>query len=232
MLIKRLGLQPGSQPGSDPSAQPAPAGGAGAPFDKGQQPTEVMPGTAPLPRNTVLQGRYDIEQVLGIGGMSTVYKARDLRFSTVTRYCAIKEMPDTSPDPRTGQLRLANFEREASMLATLSHPGIPKIYDFFAHNGRAYLVLEFVEGRDLETQLHARGAAMLEEEIVRWSTQICEVLEYLHGHQPQPIVFRDMKPSNIIVNGEGKVTLIDFGIAKLFQSDKRGTMIGTEGYAP
>ena len=234
MLIKRLGA---AQSQAEAQNEQAAAEGSLPPTlpPKGVLNTEVMPpnaGTAPLPRSTVLQGRYDIEHVLGIGGMSTVYKARDLRFSTVTRYCAIKEMPDTSPDPRTGQLRLANFEREASMLATLSHPGIPKIYDFFSNNGRAYLVLEFVEGRDLETQLQARGAAMLEEEVVRWGTQICEVLEYLHGHQPQPIVFRDMKPSNIIVNGEGKVTLIDFGIAKLFQSDKRGTMIGTEGYAP
>jgi eukaryotic-like serine/threonine-protein kinase len=232
MLIKRLGLQPGSQPGSDPSAQPAPAGGAGAPLDKGQQPTEVMPGTAPLPRNTVLQGRYDIEQVLGIGGMSTVYKARDLRFTTVVRYCAIKEMPDTSPDPRTGQLRLANFEREANMLAALSHPGIPKIYDFFSSHGRVYLVLEYIDGKDLESQLEQRKAAMQEDEVVKWAVQICDVLEYLHGQQPQPVIFRDLKPSNIIVNSEGKVTLIDFGIAKVFQSDKRGTMIGTEGYAP
>src|SRR4051812_29709609 len=89
-----LGTAPTPVPGSDPHS------------------TEVVlaNGTAPLPRNTVLQGRYDIEQVLGIGGMSIVYRARDLRFSTVARFCAIKEMPDTSPDPRTGQLRLANFE--------------------------------------------------------------------------------------------------------------------------
>jgi outer membrane protein assembly factor BamB/tRNA A-37 threonylcarbamoyl transferase component Bud32 len=191
-----------------------------------------MPGTAPLPRNTILQGRYDVEMVLGIGGMSTVYKARDLRFNSVARYCAIKEMPDTSPDPRTGQLRLAVFEREAALLATLSHPGIPKIYDFFPANGRVYLVLEYIEGRDLETQLEQRKAAMQEDEVVKWAVQICDVMEYLHGHQPQPIIFRDMKPSNIIVAPDGKVTLIDFGIAKMFQSDKRGTMIGTEGYAP
>jgi outer membrane protein assembly factor BamB len=196
--------------------------------------TEVVlaAGTAPLPRNTVLQGRYDIEQVLGIGGMSIVYRARDLRFSTVARFCAIKEMPDTSPDPRTGQLRLANFEREASLLATLSHPGIPKIYDFFSSNGRVYLVLEYIDGKDLETQLELRGGPMMEEDVVNWAVQICDVLEYLHGHQPQPIIFRDMKPSNIIVTANNKVTLIDFGIAKVFQSDKRGTMIGTEGYAP
>jgi outer membrane protein assembly factor BamB/tRNA A-37 threonylcarbamoyl transferase component Bud32 len=197
-------------------------------------PTEIMPGsgTAPLPRNTVLQGRYDVEEVLGVGGMSTVYKARDLRFTAVARFCAVKEMPDTSPDPRTGQLRLANFEREASLLATLSHPGIPKIYDFFYSHGRVYLVLEFIDGRDLETQLQARGVPMQEDEVVKYAVQICDVLEYLHGHQPQPIVFRDLKPSNIIVTSEGKLTLIDFGIAKVFQSDKRGTMIGTEGYAP
>ena len=141
-------------------------------------------------------------------------------------------MPDTSPDPRTGQIRLANFEREASLLATLSHPGIPKIYDFFSSNGRVYLVLEYIDGKDLETQLELRGSPMLEEEVVDWAGQILDVLEYLHGHQPQPIIFRDMKPSNIIVSGNVKVTLIDFGIAKVFQSDKRGTMIGTEGYAP
>ncbi|MEO8285415.1 MAG: serine/threonine-protein kinase [Chloroflexota bacterium] len=232
MLIKRL---QGAQPGADPAAQgtPASTGSSGqSPFDKGQLPTEVMPGTQPLPRNTVLQGRYDIEQVLGIGGMSTVYKARDLRFSTVARYCAVKEMPDTSPDPRTGQLRLATFEREANMLAALSHPGIPKIYDFFPSHGRVYLILEYIDGRDLETQLDQRKAPMQEDEVVKWAVQICDVLEYLHGQHPQPIIFRDMKPSNIIVHGEGKVTLIDFGIAKVFQSEKRGTMIGTEGYAP
>src|SRR3954471_13433187 len=144
MLIKRLqGAQPPAE--KDPQGPASSNGnGPGSPGDKGQQPTEVLAGTQPLPRNTVLQGRYDIEQVLGIGGMSTVYKARDLRFSAVARYCAIKEMPDTSPDPRTGQIRLANFEREASLLATLSHPGIPKIYDFFSSNGRVYLVLEYI----------------------------------------------------------------------------------------
>lgn len=244
-LIKRMGSSPSTvEPGSEANdSNGTPGAGGSNPrlglsntlgANGGPTPTEVMlsTGTSPLPRNTVLQGRYDIEQVLGIGGMSTVYRARDLRFTAVARYCAIKEMPDTSPDPRTGQIRLANFEREASLLATLSHPGIPKIYDFFSSNGRVYLVLEFIDGRDLETQLELRGSAMMEEDVVSWAVQICDVLEYLHGHQPQPIIFRDMKPSNIIVKADGKVTLIDFGIAKVFQSDKRGTMIGTEGYAP
>lgn len=236
MLIKRLQQIQASQSETD-SNDPSQSDGAADQNTsitpgKGVLPTEIMPGTAPLPRNTILQGRYDIEQVIGIGGMSTVYKARDLRFNTVARFCAIKEMPDTAPDPRTGQLRLAVFEREASLLATLSHPGITKIYDFFPSHGRVYLVLEYIDGKDLETQLDQRKAPMQEDEVVKWAVQICEVLEYLHGHHPQPIVFRDMKPSNIIVAADGKVTLIDFGIAKVFQSDKRGTMIGTEGYAP
>ncbi|MFL5733335.1 MAG: PQQ-binding-like beta-propeller repeat protein [Chloroflexia bacterium] len=237
-LIKRMAANPPTlEPGQSTSPGSADNGGSAAlPPEPGAdgRATEVVlaNGTAPLPRNTVLQGRYDIEQVLGIGGMSIVYRARDLRFSTVARFCAIKEMPDTSPDPRTGQLRLANFEREASLLATLSHPGIPKIYDFFSSNGRVYLVLEYIDGKDLETQLENRGGPMMEEDVVTWAVQICDVLEYLHGHQPQPIIFRDLKPSNIIVTGGNKVTLIDFGIAKVFQSDKRGTMIGTEGYAP
>ena len=241
MLIKRLeGVQAAKNAAADPNAQethtatPAAQTSPYASPVKSAHNTEVMPGTgtAPLPRNTVLQGRYDVEEVLGVGGMSTVYKARDLRFTAVTRYCAVKEMPDNSPDIRTGQIRLANFEREASLLATLSHPGIPKIYDFFSAHGRVYLVLEFIDGRDLESQLNNKEHPMLEEEVVRLAVQVCDVLEYLHGHQPQPIVFRDLKPSNMIVQPDGKLTLIDFGIAKVFQSDKRGTMIGTEGYAP
>lgn len=239
MLIKRIeGVQAAKNTAETDITQTnmgtSPYASSPSASNKGPMPTEVMAssGTAPLPRNTVLQGRYDVEEVLGVGGMSTVYKARDLRFTAVSRYCAIKEMPDTSPDIRTGQIRLANFEREASLLATLSHPGIPKIYDFFSVRGRVYLVLEYIEGRDLEAQLNAREHPFQEEEVARLAIQICDVLEYLHGHSPQPIVFRDLKPSNIIVLPDGKVTLIDFGIAKVFQSDKRGTMIGTEGYAP
>ena len=112
--------------------------------------------TAILSRNTVLQTRYEVEQVLGVGGMSTVYRARDLRFSNVVRYCAVKEMPNAATDATMGALRFANFEREASLLATLSHPGIPKIYDFFSEDGRVYLVLEYIEGEDLEALLDER----------------------------------------------------------------------------
>ncbi len=164
--------------------------------------------------------------------MSTVYVARDLRFSHVERLCAIKEMVDRARDHQTRMLRMANFEREASLLATLSHPAIPKIYDYFSRSGLIYLVLEFIDGEDLEHVISRSQEPIEEDTLIEWSDQILDVLSYLHEHQPEPIVFRDLKPSNIMLRSDGSISLIDFGIARTFQPLQRGTMIGTEGYAP
>ena len=164
--------------------------------------------------------------------MSTVYKALDLRFTNVERVCAVKEMFDPSADEATRRQRLANFEREAGLLAILSHPLIPKIFDFFAEHGRIYLVQEFIPGRDLESELEKMTDHFLESEVVEWAVQICDVLSYLHAQVPAPIIFRDMKPSNIMIREDRSLMLIDFGIARAFQPLQRGTMIGTEGYAP
>jgi len=188
-----------------------------------------LPG---LPIGAILQERYEIEAVLGIGGMSIVYKGRDLRFKNVYRPCAIKEMIDRSPDSQTSAITWKNFEREASLLATLNHPAIPKIYDYFVEGGRIYLVLEFIEGKNLEDILEASSGPLEEEQVVRWAIQICDVLSYLHSHRPDPIVFRDMKPSNVMITPDDRVVLIDFGIARIFEADRKGTMIGTEGYSP
>ncbi|MBO9313862.1 MAG: PQQ-binding-like beta-propeller repeat protein, partial [Chloroflexus sp.] len=133
----------------------------------------------------------------------------------------------------TRLLNLKNFQREAGLLATLQHPAIPKVYDFFEENGKVYLVLEFIPGKDLETVLEEHGKPLDEERVARWALQICDVLSYLHNHKPEPIVFRDMKPSNVMVVGDDRIVLIDFGIARtLNRSDRKGTMIGTEGYSP
>jgi serine/threonine protein kinase len=191
-----------------------------------------MDGQDLLESGTVLENRYEIQRVIGQGGMSTVYIARDLRFSHVERLCAIKEMVDRARDHQTRVLRLANFEREASLLATLSHPAIPKIYDYFSAAGPIYLVLEYVDGQDLENYISHASEPVPEPTLIDWSAQILDVLSYLHEHQPEPIVFRDMKPSNIMLRTDGSISLIDFGIARTFQPMQRGTMIGTEGYAP
>jgi len=141
-------------------------------------------------------------------------------------------MINMAPDPLVRQTIVQNFEREANMLATLNHPSIPRIYDYFSHNDHSYLVLEFVHGKDLETVLNDSNGFLPEDQIISWAIQLCDVLEYLHGHKPDPVVFRDMKPSNVMINHNGDVVLVDFGIAKTFQSGQKGTMIGTEGYSP
>ncbi len=227
-LIKKAGTT--KSIGTPGAADPEAAVGA---------PQTAVPGARRSPAlqtmqpGVVLQGRYAIEGTIGIGGMSVVYRGRDLRFKDVARLCAIKEMYQSAPDSNTRLLNLKNFEREAGLLATLQHPAIPKVYDFFEENGRIYLALELVSGKDLETVLDEARGPLPEEQVVQWAVQMCDVLTYLHSHEPEPIVFRDLKPSNIIVTPQNRVVLIDFGIARnLVRADRKGTMIGTEGYSP
>jgi outer membrane protein assembly factor BamB/tRNA A-37 threonylcarbamoyl transferase component Bud32 len=179
-----------------------------------------------------LQDRYKVLGVIGIGGMGAVYKAQDLRFPGVLRLCAVKEMINTASDPQVRQMIVRNFEREASILATLGHPAIPQVYDYFTEGSRCYLVEEFVTGKDLEARLAEAEGFFSEGVIADWAIQLCEVLSYLHNHKPRPIIFRDLKPSNIMLDDHNRIRLVDFGIAKLFQSGEKGTMIGTEGYSP
>ncbi len=185
---------------------------------------------AALKANFVLHNRYKIMGVLGGGGMGTVYQARDLNFTDVRKLVAIKEMHTVATDAALRASMLKTFRREANILATLTHPAIPKIFDFFDLNDRAYLVMEYVNGSDLEL-LMSKTKELPSEKIVEWAIDLCDVLEYLHNQKPDPIVFRDMKPSNVMIDSLGKVRLIDFGIAKSFVSGIKHTMIGTEGYS-
>lgn len=189
-------------------------------------------GDQQLQPDMVLQNRYQIQDVIGLGGMGSVYRARDLHFPNADKMVAVKEMINQSPDPLVRRTIVHNFEREANILVSLSHPSIPKILDYFSNDQRSYLVLEYVHGKNLEALLSESKNFFPEEQVILWMVEICEVLRYLHAHKPQPIVFRDIKPSNIIVNQQGHAILIDFGIAKLFKEGQRGTMIGTEGYSP
>lgn len=185
-----------------------------------------------LPEGHLLQDRYRILGMLEVGGMSAVYKAQDLRFPKVTRLCVVKEMLNTATDPQVRAMMERNFEREANILATLSHPGIVRVYDYFSEGDRNYIVMEYVTGKNLERVLAETAGFLPEAKVVQWAIQICEVLNYLHSHEPQPIIFRDLKPSNIMLEDRGDIRLVDFGIAKVFQSGQQGTMIGTEGYTP
>src|SRR3972149_2148493 len=114
----------------------------------------------------VLQDRYEIRGVLGMGGFSAVYQARDLRFPNVTKLCAVKEMINHAPDPQLRAMALQNFEREANILATLSHPAVPKVYDYFSEDNRAYLVMEFIDGRDLEAVISESTGFLPQDQVL------------------------------------------------------------------
>jgi len=200
---------------------------------------EIRPGAGmsggvlqQLTPGTVLMGRYAIQDVIGVGGMGSVYSARDLHFPTAIKLVAVKEMLNNARDPLVRKTIVQNFEREANILVTLNHPAIPKIFDYFTYEERSYLVLEIVHGIDLEALMHNANLPISEEQVIAWAIEICDVLDYLHNLTPEPIIFRDMKPSNIMINQSGHVVMVDFGIAKNFHEGQKGTMIGTEGYSP
>jgi serine/threonine protein kinase len=167
---------------------------------------------------------YHITHVLKQGGQGTVFRA----LGNDTYTCAIKQMLDRFTDPHERTQAVKRFKAEANILQRLRHPCIPNIYDLFEHQGYHYLVMEFVSGSDLEDLIRREGY-IPEARALQWANQICDVLEYLHRQQ---IIFRDLKPSNIMIDANGNVKLIDFGIARVFQPVQAGTIIGTPGYAP
>src|SRR5579883_616689 len=179
--------------------------------------------------NTVIGNRYRVSRLLGGGGMKLVYLAEDLRLAA--RPCALAEMVDAISSPEVQKQAVAGFQREADMLAELNHEHIPRIYDRFSEQNRHYLVMEYIAGQTLEEQLKAAGGKLPEDQVIEIALQVLDTLEYLHHREP-PVVYRDLKPSNIMITPGGQVKLIDFGIARHFQPLTSATMVGTQGYAP
>ncbi len=192
---------------------------------------DTVPAEGTLHPGAILQDRYQVMEVRGHGGMAMVYKARDLRFDKVSRVCAVKELYNTAPDPRLRELVIQSFDREANTLASLNHPAVPSIYDYFSEGTRMYLVMEFINGQDLEQMIEESTGPIDQDQVLDWAIQILDVLDYLHNLTPA-VIFRDLKPSNIMINEHNRIVLIDFGIAKVFERGQRGTMIGTAGYPP
>src|SRR6266487_246965 len=187
--------------------------------------------TGALPDQTLLAGRYQLLKRIGQGGMGAVYKAADTRFNN--RPVAIKEMSSTGLTPARLQEAEAAFEHEAHLLADLLHPNLPRIYEHFTENDRSYLVMDFIEGQTLEEYLEQIGGGPLPvDQVITWAEQLCDVLNYLHSHQP-PIIFRDLKPANVMISDSGHVYLIDFGIARFFKPGKQHDTValGSPGYA-
>ena len=187
--------------------------------------------TGLLPSNHLLKQRYRVMSQLGKGGFGAVYKAEDNQFGN--RLLAVKEMSQSGLSPQEIIEATDAFKREAHLLASLKHPNLPSIYDYFNEAKRWYLVMDFIEGETLEEHLNKEKEGRLPwEEALQIGIQLCTVLGYLHRRQP-PIIFRDLKPANVMLTPEGHLYLIDFGIARHFKPGQmRDTMaFGSPGYA-
>jgi WD40 repeat protein/tRNA A-37 threonylcarbamoyl transferase component Bud32 len=192
---------------------------------------QICSSTAPLVNSHLLIQRYRILGQLGRGGFGAVYQAEDIQFGN--RAVAIKEMNPVNLSPQEIAEATEAFKHEALLLANLTHPNLPRIYDHFSDSGRWYLVMDFIEGETLEEYLQkAPGGYLPVKEVLDIGIQLCSVLGYLHACQP-PIIFRDLKPANIMRTAEGNYYLIDFGIARHFKPGQaKDTMaFGSPGYA-
>jgi serine/threonine-protein kinase len=170
----------------------------------------------PLKAGEVLRGRYKIRRIIGQGGMGSIYLADDLRLEG--RLCALKEVEhDRSLPMELMREAREQFLREATVLARLDHPNLPKVSDFFSIGSRDYLVMDYVPGKDLRTlMLEARhaGTFLSETDVLNWSSQLADALAYMHDQDP-PILHRDIKPSNLKLTPSGLLKLVDFGLVKL-----------------
>ena len=204
------------------SAQPVP------------QPAQAAPARQTifglLAPHSLLQRRYRILRRLGAGGFGAVYQAEDTEEGNCL--VAIKEMQPSGFSPRELQEATEAFHQEASLLAELSHPGLPRVHQHFNEAGTWYLVMDFIAGETLEEHLLKHGGKLPVKEVLKLGIRLCKVLHYLHTCQP-PIIFRDLKPANVMLTPEGKMYLIDFGIARHFKRGKAHDTIafGSPGYA-
>jgi len=185
-----------------------------------------------LSSGDTVKGCYTVIKSIGGGAFGTVYLVSDS--SRSGDRLALKEMVEMElpVDERREAVEL--FVREAEILQTLNHPGLPGIYDFFSIESSHYIVMEYIDGETLEEKMKSRSGPFEWDEVLPWAEELCVILEYLHARKPEPVIFRDLKPSNIMVTSEGRVKLIDFGIARYFSPRKvKDTyFMGTPGFSP
>jgi serine/threonine protein kinase len=170
----------------------------------------------PLKPGDILRGRYRIQKIIGQGGSGSIYLADDIRLAG--RQCALKEVEQNPNFPKEliDESR-QQFLREATVLARLDHPNLPKVSDFFSNGPRDYLVMDYIPGDDLRTimlQAKQKNEFLSEVNVLSWISQLCDALSYLHDQQT-PILHRDIKPSNLKLMPSGLLKLVDFGLVKI-----------------
>jgi serine/threonine-protein kinase len=190
-----------------------------------------------LKTGEVLRGRYRIRERIGTGGMGSIYLADDLRLEG--RHCALKEVEHdrTVPAKLLKEAR-QQFMHEATVLARLDHPNLPKVSDFFSIGSRDYLVMDYIPGKDLRLRMLAAkqdNSFLAEDEVLGWANQLADALSYLHNQTP-PLVHRDVKPSNLKITPSGLLKLVDFGLVKALVPDEMTITViqgrGTALYTP
>lgn len=176
---------------------------------------------------SVIDGKYEILTLIGQGGMSKVYLAMDKRLN---KQWAVKEIEKRARD-KNNEVIIRSAIEEANMIKRLDHPSLPRIVDIIDNGNVIFVIMDYIEGEPLSTIL-MRNGAQPQELVIEWAKELCGVLDYLHTCNP-PIIYRDMKPANVMLKPDGSLKLIDFGIAREFKEDKLSDTVslGTKGYA-
>lgn len=176
----------------------------------------------------VVDGKYEILKQIGKGGMSVVYLAMDKRLN---KQWAVKEIKKTASG-KNDEIIINSLLAEANLMKRLDHPALPRIVDIIDNNQTIYVVMDYIEGESLDKILLEYGAQS-QDIVIDWGKQLCDALAYLHSQRP-PIIYRDMKPANIMLKPEGNIKVIDFGIAREYKEQNLAdtTVLGTKGYAP
>jgi len=177
---------------------------------------------------TVIDGKYEVLREIGRGGMSVVYLAMDTHLN---KQWAVKEIRKKGSG-KNDEIVVNSLLAEANMMKRLDHPALPRIVDIIDNGVTIYVVMDYIEGESLDKILLEYGAQP-EEKVINWAMQIADALSYLHGQKP-PIIYRDMKPANVMLKPEGNIKIIDFGIAREYKEMNLAdtTVLGTKGYAP
>ncbi|PDW04368.1 protein kinase [Candidatus Viridilinea mediisalina] len=175
--------------------------------------------------------QYSVLNLIGRGGMGAVYRVRRASDQTMWALKEMRPQGELTTEELVESRQL--FEREALLLKSLQHPSLPVVIELFDHEGRPTMVMEFVPGQTLEDRMRDANAPLLKSDALGYAIQLCRVLHYLHTQSP-PIIYRDLKPSNIMVTPEGQLKLIDFGVARTHKQGKAKDTIamGSAGYAP
>lgn len=177
---------------------------------------------------TVIDGKYQILKEIGRGGMSVVYLAMDTHLN---KQWAVKEIRKRGSG-KNDEIVVNSLLAEANMMKRLDHPALPRIVDIIDNGVTIYVVMDYIEGESLDKILNEYGA-QTEDKVIDWAMQIADALSYLHSQRP-PIIYRDMKPANVMLKPEGNIKIIDFGIAREYKEQNLAdtTVLGTKGYAP